>query len=66
MLLDTFLLRGVGLYLGSMSNHVRRVLFASLSPPIFGKTENTRELDQVGPSSFPNVHPFLVGAGRAS
>jgi hypothetical protein len=66
MLLDTFLLWGAGLYLGSTSNHVRKVLFASLSPYIFGKTENTRELDQAGPSSFPNVHPGLVGAGRAS
>jgi hypothetical protein len=31
--------------------------FASLSPPIFGKTEVTRELDLVGPSPFPTVDP---------
>jgi hypothetical protein len=30
---------------GSTSDHVRRFFFASLAPPIFGKTEVTRELD---------------------
>jgi hypothetical protein len=36
--------------------------FASLSPPIFGKTEVTRELDQAGLASLPNAdRPRPVG-----
>jgi hypothetical protein len=45
-------------------------LLTCLSPPIFGKTEVTRELDEKGPSSLPNAYrPRPVGApvrwGRA-